>query len=405
VTTERTHTLCAVRPHRWTLTLRRLAALATVAAGVGAGRAVLRKHLRQGRRAQVAEAAQPTTTGGPGASARSARAGQSRRTLAAAGLLVIVASVYAGWYSLRVRPVPIPPTFSVVFQSPVPVRPGRGFLVSTTTLFSNCGQPALVLVTATPSAEFWIDNATRISTSAHLAFGVDDRAVTSAGFVDEGGSTSYQVTPLSDIHPQAPYMHGPLYVMPAVVSNWAKTRGPVTVELVANWLTPRSGPPLIGRSCYLRLPAITGFPAIGAAGYFHEPSSALTGFVSQIHDGTITSEPNASLGRNTVIPAGAVQGALSQPAPTTQNPDGSHWQCQGSPFTIGAGSTAPHDVSSDGASVAALREPIISQGGCAALAVVDDTSFDTVRELLLLVLGAALAIGAQLLVEAFRRSR
>jgi hypothetical protein len=322
---------------------------------------------------------------------------------------------------LKVDPPPPTSPFGIAFQSPVPVKQGRGFALEVTTTVDRCGQPVAVVATAVPSAEFWQDHSSKFPSWASFAFAIQDRvtdvrlapASLSGALILASGvsllSTSYRRA--------TTFVHGG-------VRDWPSTRGGVSIEFKTNWSSARSGPPLLPKTCYLRLPSLTGLYATAVAlGFGSNPYPLLpTGYIYGLGKNLVDSYgDNDSVAANTVSVPGDVENAASSPQPQETTSVGSTWRCTSRAPTVSLG-IIDHTGPSRGLplpsrlpnitgfskgfaqSLTALAASESQRAGCSALVVVDDPNAGLTRDFGIAILGAAVALMLEPLVTS-RRAR
>jgi hypothetical protein len=336
------------------------------------------------------------------------------------GLLLIAVALLVGLKVLQVdaRPIPINAVW-IAFESPVPETPGAGVEITTQTYVDKCNEPVLVQVNVLPSAQYIASIRQRLFKLAHFSIAIGDPKIWGVQFRPDVSSDDNALPPytgqISGTHIARKRDE---VVASGIVKNWAQDPSALSVIFLAKWLSHRSGISwLSGESCYASLPTLTGLGArafaLGAFGT--RPSLHPRVYALAIHYNKKllreTRETNASLGRNTLSRPGQTEDDASTPSPSFEGYTGAAWQCQdrADGLTLAANSSRAQVENQSLSqnfqdSLSQLAQPDQKPGGCSALAVVDDTSYKTVQDVALAVIGVLLTFGAQLTVVGVVRS-
>lgn len=336
------------------------------------------------------------------------------------GVLLIAGSLLLAWAGLRVASVPNHPPFAVAFGSPAPVEGRDGYLLEVRFSAESCSNPVVFSVTATPSTEFWVDNAARMPPRGRFAFGIEDRNAQ----LQDVGSAPEDLIPIDRdrLTNLSPFQRGGLSGVEGDVLRWDRERSSIRASFTADWLEHRSGFPLFGgRTCYLRLPALNGFFAVSTAVDLESATAAPhatrrpnTAKFRRLRTPTgIWAASNAVIGRN-LVASGQVDPDRSIPSPTEVTSDGASWLCSDHASSIGlidppGGGTRDTearqpDFSGAGGggltrSIASLAQGQQELAGCSAIAVIEESGAATSREVLLLLLGGVIAWGIALIAR------
>lgn len=172
-----------------------------------------------------------------------------------------------------------------------------------------------------------------------------------------------------------------------------------TVEFLfaAPWHSPRSGPPLVGQSCWVQLPAIVGSDALDFADDLERTEGrvwhAVTVSAEREPPGLVESTI-ATRGSTTLIVGGRILASDSVPTPDRLLPSGAQFECRGEPRRFGIRQTNDESVP---------ELPLVGRAridyeeasppafaGCGASVGVADPSADVVADFLLVLAGALL---------------
>lgn len=357
------------------------------------------------------------------------------------GLAIAVAAIGAGvlFFGVEDRPVPEQRGVGVISWvgdktegRQVHPAPGRGLALSAAVRLRSCGDPVQVTMIATGTAEFWADHSRRLRNGGTLEMAIPDLNVSKVrvGLGEDG-----KLSALAPLDATADPAAGPVSALPvrrlasvsvlgARVPRWGRHLRPVLVSFEADWLQRRS---VLG-SCFLRLPALAGFPTVlsareirgeavpdvdrlkGAAGSIFVVSSKETGL-----EAFYRSEFETTRGVTSVeLRSNSIRGDLSQPAPDTNVRGAPSWTCSSTPprsvrqiADVKPGSQAPEILQGDeaGALSSARLGAAVGEHTCASFAVVEHSSSAVARDIAGLLIGAVFSFGVGLLLDGMRRLR
>ena len=181
----------------------------------------------------------------------------------------------------------------------------------------------------------------------------------------------------------------------ATLTRWDQTWWPIDMRFEADWVEPRS----FG-TCYVRLPALTGELSKDGA---DSSSAAIDRRLGRLeaHFAVTSYASTIIVGDAHVLPVDSAPPPKLLPTPT--------WSCQESDLSVQENGSdispalARDRSGSTASSLDAFRRQAVYEGGCNAIAVVEQPGSRGVRDLLILVVGAGIALGMSLLVELFLR--
>ncbi len=350
------------------------------------------------------------------------------------GLGVTLATVAAGGSLASVHTEPAPEQLGVAaVVDGSDGLPERGFdvgmLVATHVTVTGCDDDVEVRLSVTPTAEFWIDNRTRLRDGGHLDIGIPDDDVV----VHEVVRGQDETVPLPGFKDAASTRlpldytertEEGLQVVSVDVPRWGRTPDAVMVRFTADWTERRSR---LG-GCYVTLPALTGLPTVltasrvlgeaaktveslpGAGGSLFVVSSRDPGWHALYN-------PDYEVTRGvTTLSIGdySVDASLSLPAATTSIGGTPAWTCHSAIVgtvdfldNLKPGDQAPDFVLSPNGAAAAFAgdqaEGITAQSSCGSLVALTDPGYGTRRDLLLILVGALFSFGIELLLSGVRR--
>jgi hypothetical protein len=315
--------------------------------------------------------------------------------------------------------------------------PGRGMVLSAAVRVKSCGEPVQVSVFASGTAEFWIDHAKRLRDGGRIAIAIPDTEISDVEIALAGDGKVASISPLAEgPDPDA----DPLTALPlrrlrsvtvasADVPDWGSHYRPVVVSFEAEWLKRRS---LLG-SCYLRLPALAGFPTVLSAREIRggavedvqtlecttsNPCSIFT--VSSQETGLeayYAAEYETTRGLTSIeLGSNALKSDLSRPAPDANVRGAPTWSCSTragrSVDTIEfADPERPPDIleleqgGASGAWSARQLGTAIGEKTCASFAVIEHASVAVTDDVAGLLIGALFSFGVGLFLEGTRRTR
>jgi hypothetical protein len=296
----------------------------------------------------------------------------------------------------------------------------------------GCGKPVLVRLTVTPTAEFWIDNGERLQRSAHVRLAIPDVHLQDLS-VSTPTDGLTMVTPFTEdeTSPEHPLEaeveeSGPSTLVDVQVPHWGRTQRPLVATFSADWTERRSW---LG-ACYVRLPALAGFPTVlsaaeltGAATDEDAPPGGDLGFfvVSSEETGLHTYyDPTLEVTRGvTSLTLGryTLQEGATVPAPDANLGGAPAWTCRtsiadslGRADRLEPGNPAPDMVLGDpnDSTLAFSHEridEILDQQTCASFVAIEGPGAGTKRDLALMGIGAMFSLGIELLLSGVRRRR
>lgn len=330
-----------------------------------------------------------------------------------------------------------------------------GLTLSAAVAFEDCGQPVSVRLALVPTAEFWIDNP-QLGKEAvvHLSIPepeINDLAVSTAeDGLDPivtpftGGTSSQSDTNTSaTVQPRSKAAVGAVArltatrpldsftIIKVAITRWRRTSSPLIVTFKADWAQGRSR--LLG-SCYVRMPALAGFPTVFSAALVRkevttdrdDPGGESSFFVVS---GT-NPDPEKDYGENPP-PTGytyynsayevtrgvaslwfnekhTLEQGSTLPAPNANFVGSPAWTCKSSiPDGLEfSGNTKPGDEVDDilqsrhrhgTFSMSAERiTEVLRQRTCASWVAIEKSDAGTRRDLIMMVIGASFSLGLEL---------
>jgi hypothetical protein len=341
------------------------------------------------------------------------------------GVTLIVIGFWAGLAVLRVHGAPVGQTQTIGFRPPEPAVPGRGIAIGMSIQTQGCENPVQVKILAGPTAEYWRDYVEGLPADVPFALAIPDERVRAVR-VGLGTSPDDVPAPL-----YARTRHDPRIVTvdPVVerwgvmvvggrMHNWHRTFGAVSVTFEADWLERRS----IG-ACYLRAPGIVGadtvFPVQQALNQVSSDRRRVESMAARVGVTTLARNPHTGLwypylpgyGANegsttVVVDGGGVLADASLPGPDAEFDGHPQWTCSWDPQEggpLGRAGPIPGLAEGEGKnrvgaySRSALRAS--HESSCAVVAVIAENSAGTQRDLILLLMGTVISLGAAILVE------
>jgi hypothetical protein len=353
------------------------------------------------------------------------------------GAAVTLTALAGGSLLTEVRSVAPPEQRGVgVMVDGVQARGARGLDVGLTlgaaVRVEGCGQSVDVRLTVTPTAEFWIDNGERLQRSARVRLAIPDVGLKHLRVSSPTDGLTL-VTPLTE--DEGPLEHplqadveerGPSTLVDVQVPHWGRTQRPLVATFSADWTERRSW---LG-ACYVRLPALAGFPTVlsaaeltGAATDEDSPPGGDLGFfvVSSEETGLHTYyDPTLEVTRGvTSLTLGryTLQEGATIPGPDSNLGGSPAWTCRtsiadslGRADQLKPGSQAPDMVLGDpnDSTLAFSHEridEILDQQTCASFVAIEGPGAGTKRDLALMGVGAMFSLGIELLLSGVRRRR
>jgi hypothetical protein len=347
--------------------------------------------------------------------------GERRPVALVCGTLLIVASVLIGIWLLPTERPPKGEPPSVGLVPPVKAPGGKGFAVGMAVTVHNCDNPVSVKLVANGTSEYWSRYRSRFPDPSgfELALPGTDLRNVRVGMSDVARDVEFptyaQAREPNYFRPHPPRHTGDLTVVGGRVYFWNKHLNSVVAEFDANWLERRG----IG-TCYLKLPALTGGLTVLAAqealGHAARSIKTLDAVISSDRTGLVARyDPGleTTLASTTVIVEdGDVVDEASRPGPDEATEGDPTWVCDTSPPRRGEiarlkGRGTPDILSGSSTRGGAFSKKLIKDTrgtDCNATVVVAEASSGTIRDLLLLGLGAASSLGAAILVETLLES-
>jgi hypothetical protein len=357
--------------------------------------------------------------------------------LAAAGVVVLVATVAAGLYMLGVQPLEAPEERGVGVAPSVRPRSQRGLVLSASLRFTSCDAPVHVTLVATGMAEYWIDRARALRRGGKLEVGVPG-AVRATGVHLGSDGIAAPLAPATEAArrrgrdpgvTQLPPRHlsdSDITVLGARIRRWGRHLRPVVFDFDARWLERRDR---FG-SCYLHLPALVGSATVLSAqeviGNGSSPGEPLRGPLSIVTVSSIEPARVAYYDDRLETTRGAIALQLGSSTLrtdlTTPQSDATlggapSWTCASSPPETFSPlqATRPGDrpevvqgtgaADAGGAISAGRLKRLQDQRTCAVFAVIEQPHVQLWRDMTLLLLGVAFSLGTTLVVEGYLASR
>jgi hypothetical protein len=347
-------------------------------------------------------------------------------------LVLIVAPLIVGITALSQSSPERAEPASIGFVPPRPARAGRGFTIGLVARLTKCGQPLRVTAVAAGTAEYWLDNASKLRGRSSFRFALPDvldgkvevRPGTTATDVVDPDTTRLRRhdAPLVSgraFHVNPPVERGELTVVSGTIRNWPATLVPIIADFRADWTEDRG----IG-SCFIHLPAIAGDLSILSAQRALGNARDVRSLIVGPNELTVDSRRlgiaaryrqglEVAYGSATVrVENGSIDTNDSLPPPTQSVNGNPTWTCVGRARSAkplaGADGRArssddyvllgPDPLGSAGAlSTAALQAG--PAGDCSAVVAAVEGSAQWKRDLVLLLIGAFVSLGVTLLVE------
>jgi hypothetical protein len=307
--------------------------------------------------------------------------------------------------------------------------PGRGMAVSMAIRTGSCGDPVRVTVVASGTAEFWADNAKMLAKEgATIRIAIPDLDVRD---VDVALGTDAKLAAAVPLSAQPDPKAGSIVRLPskpresvtvvvARIPHWGRKLRPVLVSFTADWLERRS---YLG-SCYLRLPALTGFPTVLSA---RETLGQVAEDTKDLQDLSIFTIASVETGLKAYYQANyettrgvtslelgskLLKSDISRPAPDVTVQGIPTWTCSSTPYQVNLlrYAQAKHKVADvvignagDGALSARRLGQDVSRTTCASYAVLEEARAQTSRDIVALLIGALFSVGVGLILEGMRR--
>ena len=341
------------------------------------------------------------------------------------GVTLIVVGFWAGLAVLRVHGAPVGQTQTIGFRPPEPAIPGRGIAIGMSIRAQGCENPVQVKILAGPTAEYWRDYLDALPPDVPFALAIPDKGVRAVQ-VGIGTSPDDVPAPLYAHTRRAPRIvtaapvveRWGVTVVGGTMHNWQRTFGAVSVTFEADWLDRRS----IG-ACYLRVPGIVGadtvFPVQQALNQVSSDRRRVVSMAARVGAANLARNPHTGLwypylpgyGSNegsttVVVDGGGVLADSSLPGPDAEFDGHPKWTCSWDPQEggpLGRAGPIPGLAEGEGKnrvgaySRGALR--VSHASSCAVVAVIAENSAGTQRDLILLLMGTVISLGAAILVE------
>jgi hypothetical protein len=291
-----------------------------------------------------------------------------------------------------------------------------------------CSSTVRVTLTVTAPRRFEQRHGNQLSGGSHFAFAITDPAVRDVKYASD---SDFEIFGQSG--DQSPLRVGHHLGYTRISGIWQNGVDQVGIAFRARWSTRRSGWAVLGRTCYVDLPAVTGVASERIADVLQTPGSPQRNFIH-----TRDRQHHRNLFADTIVRAtttlrtdGDVDTNLTRPAPIRVGASEVKWACVGrGPFvresarTPGSEDLPPgrrfferfRRKYSVGQEALGQEAPILGLllsaqlpeqygAGCESRAVVAESNAETGRDVLLLALGVFLAVAADLLIAAFRALR
>jgi hypothetical protein len=339
-------------------------------------------------------------------------------------VILIASSLIGGLRVLRVEGIPSGDPPEIGFLPPASAQPGRGVAVGMSVSVRDCNESAHVRLVASGTAEYWIDNASRLGRDPEFKLSVPESSpknieIGTTYFANDVVNPAKADSDAEGVSAKRIEANGRHTVITGRVPNWGKRLGSVVVSFDADWLLDRG----LG-TCYVRLPTMSGsstaFAAELAAGRAREsvedlpPVPPQTPVVTDIGSGLVAIyrvEEEIVHGNASVLAqeGGDVLSDESLPPPDTHVNGNPTWVCRSRPSTSGVvGETPPKSVpdflfgkgkASGVASAAEIERELGST--CDGFAVVAEQDADEQRDLVILLIGIGISLGLGVLIDLF----
>jgi hypothetical protein len=316
----------------------------------------------------------------------------------------------------------------------------RGLTLAMAVKVDACDKPVRVRLTLAPTAEFWIDNHEALASDAFVRFAIPDELGADVPVEDavDGLEAWMGTDGLAPFETAVPTARADVGLDPTAVKkakatfitvhvpHWGSTLNPLTVQFSADWTRRRS---FLG-GCYVSLPAVAGLPTVLGTAQLLGKARPLQADLQSHHVNlvVVSSEdadlhayyrPKYEVTRGvTSLELGThtlVEGA-SIPAPNANLGGAPAWTCRSTTSeNVEYRNLEPGDPARD---VYALLEPdatfaisdqrlaqILRQSNCASFVAIESAGAGTRRDLVLLVVGAILALGIELFLSGLKRHR
>ena len=314
--------------------------------------------------------------------------------------------------------------------------PNRGLVATAAVRIRSCDEPVSVQLNVSGSAEYWLDHASALSDGGELRVGIPDLDLRDirVGLGDDGKLAA--VAPFSQVLQEDPRVkplpeHGrklkTVTELAVRIDGWGTHLRPVVFEFEADWLSSRN--PL--GSCYLRLPALAGPATVLTAQEVADPARVradLGGIdcdvprncnIVRLYSQETKLRAYYRAGYETTRGIAAValgdhsiKADLSQPDPNTNVGGIPAWACKTTALErfhlLGEARREERpevlegeEQGSGAYSVDRLAEAPEEQS-CATFAVLEASSFQVRRDVLLLIIGVLLGSGVGFAIEFVR---
>lgn len=337
------------------------------------------------------------------------------------GCLLLIGSLLGGLALLSEHDAPAPLSGAIGLLPPPPVlpHPGRGFAVAVATEANGCANPVTVKVVVAGTGEYWADYRAETKGLATGRFPfvlVLPGGVTGAVRTGLASVSTALTNPVAaefgygnQIRTDSTLLERDRTLITGVVTDWPTSLLPILVTFHANWLSGRGL-----STCYLRLPALSGsqtatsvVAAVGGcaqidAAYRGHPCVSTTAVGSTPYVGALLLSHGALI---VTVRSGEVTPDLSVPPPLSLIYGDEAWTCSGQPDTVGrlpgrAGAAVPDVVAGRGGGAFSLGAITGTAGGtCRTIAVISENSATYLRDLVILLIGAAMGLGLTLVVQ------
>jgi hypothetical protein len=340
------------------------------------------------------------------------------------GLLTLV-PVPLGLVLLRTSTPEREEPTAVGFVPPVPAAAHQGFSLGMDVSVESCGKPVSVVVVAEATVGYWRDRAKRFPKVGRFRLALPD-VVRGDVAVAPGSSASDLVSPYtardasltssavlgSEFHVATPKTDRGTTVVSGRIRNWSSSLAPIVARFRANWLE-RSGL----RLCQLRLPALVKDYSVFAAQLARGNVVRPDRFEGKPGEIAVSSErlnraapydPGVETtgGITTVrFDEGEVRSSDSLPVADRSIDGNPTWTCDGGKPRETGGLRARRApdilIGRYGVPESFSRDAVDREAAsdCSALVSVAESDADRWRDVILLLIGALVSLGAALLVE------
>lgn len=337
---------------------------------------------------------------------------------------LMVGGFISGLKLLGQRSAPATKDQNIGFVPPVP---GNGIVLGMAVRTDGCRNPVRVTVTAGGTAEYWRRHARTLAGESTFRFAVPNEPGEVRHIRLGVGRGPNDLTAPADAEPQngglapgtpstyafrtmKPSSHSGVVAIPGAIDPWNATALPFVTTFDADWLRKRG----LG-SCFLVTPGLVGPGSLFAAQVARHKTCRdlrkchLAGpyFIEDVSRKLFVPPDQGlvpSLGSTTVlVRGGQVLDDTSRPHPDSEFRGHPKWTCEynarGSVGTLGTRNVPDTTVVGSGLALSKAALQREASSTCAGIVAIQEASAGTKRDLILLLMGAVISLGAALAIE------